>query len=82
MIGVFNSNKSACYRCLFPEVPKVDKLNCSQGGVLGVTPGMIGLWQATEVIKLIIQFVHLLKFNKISKVNFNFYVFGFERFEA
>lgn len=42
-----------CYRCLFPEAPD-DAPNCAEAGVLGVVPGIIGLVQATEVIKLIL----------------------------
>ncbi|MBE2211343.1 MAG: molybdopterin-synthase adenylyltransferase MoeB [Xanthomonadaceae bacterium] len=42
-----------CYRCLFPEAPD-DAPNCAEAGVLGVVPGIIGLVQATEVLKLIL----------------------------
>ncbi|MDO5611434.1 MAG: molybdopterin-synthase adenylyltransferase MoeB [Pseudomonadota bacterium] len=42
-----------CYRCLFPEAPS-DAPNCAEAGVLGVVPGIIGLIQATEAIKLIL----------------------------
>ena len=44
-----------CYRCLFPEPPPTDSVpNCAQAGVLGVLPGIIGMLQAIETIKLII----------------------------
>lgn len=44
-----------CYRCLFPEAPRAeDAPNCAEAGVLGVLPGIIGLLQATETIKLIL----------------------------
>src|SRR5947199_3533933 len=44
-----------CYRCLFPEPPPADAVpNCAQAGVLGVLPGIIGMLQAIETIKLII----------------------------
>jgi molybdopterin/thiamine biosynthesis adenylyltransferase/rhodanese-related sulfurtransferase len=44
-----------CYRCLFPEPPRPeDAPNCSEAGVLGVLPGVIGLLQATEAIKLVL----------------------------
>ena len=44
-----------CYRCLFPEPPPPEAApNCAEAGVLGVLPGVIGLLQATEVIKLIL----------------------------
>lgn len=43
-----------CYRCLFPEPPPVGSIpNCAEGGVLGVVPGMIGMMQSLEAIKLI-----------------------------
>jgi molybdopterin/thiamine biosynthesis adenylyltransferase/rhodanese-related sulfurtransferase len=46
---------SPCYRCLFPEPPSAaDAPNCSEAGVLGVLPGLVGLVQATEAIKLIL----------------------------
>ena len=45
-----------CYRCLFPEPPPPDAApNCSQAGVLGVLPGVIGMLQATEALKLLLH---------------------------
>ena len=44
-----------CYRCLFPDPPPPDSVpNCAQAGVLGVLPGIIGMIQAIEAIKLIL----------------------------
>src|SRR2546427_4439861 len=44
-----------CYRCLCPEPPPPESVpNCAQAGVLGVLPGIIGLLQAIEAIKLIV----------------------------
>src|SRR2546429_6200640 len=44
-----------CYRCLFPEPPPPDSVpNCAQAGVLGVLPGIIGMLQAIETLKLIV----------------------------
>ncbi|MDQ8206978.1 molybdopterin-synthase adenylyltransferase MoeB [Coraliomargarita sp. SDUM461003] len=52
--SVFNWQGGPTYRCLFPEPPRPeDAPNCSEIGVVGVLPGMIGMIQATEVIKLI-----------------------------
>src|SRR5437660_4579170 len=44
-----------CYRCLFPEPPPPESVpNCAQAGVLGVLPGIIGVLQAIETVKLIV----------------------------
>jgi adenylyltransferase/sulfurtransferase len=44
-----------CYRCLFPEPPPRESVpNCAQAGVLGVLPGIIGMLQTIEAIKLIV----------------------------
>src|SRR5437016_1774869 len=44
-----------CYRCLFPEPPPPESVpNCAQAGVLGVLPGIIGMLQAIETLKLIV----------------------------
>ncbi|MBI3331193.1 MAG: molybdopterin-synthase adenylyltransferase MoeB [Candidatus Omnitrophica bacterium] len=52
---VFAPFKGPCYRCLFPEPPPPGMVpSCAEGGVLGVLPGIIGVIQATEAIKLII----------------------------
>lgn len=52
---VFYPYKGPCYRCLFPEPPPPGMVpSCAEGGVLGVLPGVIGVIQATEAIKLII----------------------------
>ncbi len=47
---------SPCYRCLFPSPPPPELApNCAEAGVLGVLPGVIGLLQATEAIKLVLE---------------------------
>ena len=47
--------QAPCYRCLFPEPPPAEAApNCAEAGVLGVLPGVIGLLQATEAIKLVL----------------------------
>jgi sulfur-carrier protein adenylyltransferase/sulfurtransferase len=56
-VSVFDARRddSPCYRCLFPEPPSAAEApNCSEAGVLGVLPGVIGLVQATEAIKLVL----------------------------
>src|SRR5690606_2932851 len=47
--------EAPCYRCLFPEPPPPEAApNCSEAGVLGVLPGIIGMIQATEAVKLLL----------------------------
>ena len=55
-ISVFNYQNGPTYRCLFPEPPEAGAVpNCSDIGVIGVLPGLIGTQQANEVIKLILK---------------------------
>jgi len=52
---IFWGEKGPCYRCLYPEPPPPGMVpSCAEGGVLGILPGLIGLIQATEAIKLIL----------------------------
>jgi adenylyltransferase/sulfurtransferase len=52
--SVFATSGGPCYRCLHPEPPPDGLiLSCAEGGVLGVLPGLIGMIQATEAIKLL-----------------------------
>jgi adenylyltransferase/sulfurtransferase len=51
---VFATKDGPCYRCLYPEPPPPGLVpSCAEGGVLGVLPGVIGVIQATEAIKLL-----------------------------
>jgi adenylyltransferase/sulfurtransferase len=53
--SVFATEQGPCYRCLYPEPPPPGLVpSCAEGGVLGILPGLIGVIQATEVIKLIL----------------------------
>jgi adenylyltransferase/sulfurtransferase len=53
--SVFATKDGPCYRCLYPEPPPPGLVpSCAEGGVLGILPGMIGIVQATEVVKLIL----------------------------
>jgi sulfur-carrier protein adenylyltransferase/sulfurtransferase len=53
--SVFGVKGGPCYRCLYPEPPPPGLVpSCAEGGVLGVLPGIIGIIQATEAIKLIL----------------------------
>src|SRR6478735_5826737 len=52
--SVFAAKDGPCYRCLYPEPPPPGLVpSCAEGGVLGILPGLVGLIQATETIKLI-----------------------------
>lgn len=56
-VSVFKPGDGPCYRCMFPEPPPPGQVpSCSEAGVLGVVPGVIGLFQALEVQKLILGF--------------------------
>src|SRR3954464_2773557 len=53
--SVFGAKDGPCYRCLYPEPPPPGMVpSCAEGGVLGILPGLVGLIQATETIKLIV----------------------------
>jgi molybdopterin/thiamine biosynthesis adenylyltransferase/rhodanese-related sulfurtransferase/molybdopterin converting factor small subunit len=53
--SVFGAKDGPCYRCLYPEPPPPGLVpSCAEGGVLGVLPGIIGVIQATEAIKLVL----------------------------
>jgi len=52
---VFCDPNGPCYRCLYPEAPPPGMVpSCAEGGVLGILPGIVGIIQATEAIKLLI----------------------------
>jgi adenylyltransferase/sulfurtransferase len=54
--SIFGAKDGPCYRCLYPEPPPPGLVpSCAEGGVLGVLPGLLGIIQATEVIKLILD---------------------------
>ena len=54
--SVFGTKEGPCYRCLYPEPPPPGLVpSCAEGGVLGILPGLLGVIQATEVIKLILK---------------------------
>jgi len=54
-LTVFKPYEGPCYRCLYPEPPPIALApSCAEAGVLGVLPGIIGLLQATETVKLVL----------------------------
>jgi len=60
-VSVFNYQNGPSYRCLFPNPPKKDAVpNCSEIGVLGVLPGIIGSMQANEVLKIVLGIGNVL----------------------
>ncbi len=53
--SVFDAKQGPCYRCIYPQPPPPNMVpTCAEGGVLGVLPGIIGLIQATEAVKMIV----------------------------
>lgn len=60
-VSVFNHKNGPSYRCAFPNKPKRNSVpNCSEVGVLGILPGIIGNLQANEVLKIILGIGNLL----------------------
>ncbi len=54
-VTVLAARGGPCYRCLYPEPPPPGLVpSCAEGGVLGILPGLVGLMQATEAVKLIL----------------------------
>lgn len=56
----FTKSNSPCLRCLFPQSKGFEPANCTTQGVLGVVPGLAGIMQATEAIKLITEIGEVL----------------------
>jgi len=88
-VSVFNSplsagKRSATYRCLFPKPPESVQVNCSEAGVLGVLPGIIGSIQATEAIKIILNIGESLagKLLLVDALSMQFSKLGIERNES
>jgi sulfur-carrier protein adenylyltransferase/sulfurtransferase len=56
MASIFDARRGPCYRCMYPDPPPPGLVpSCAEGGVLGILPGIIGVIQATEVVKLILR---------------------------
>ena len=59
---VFAYEDGPCYRCLYPEPPPPGLVpSCAEGGVLGILPGLIGIVQATETVKILLGVGETLK---------------------
>ncbi|HVN68509.1 MAG TPA: molybdopterin-synthase adenylyltransferase MoeB [Candidatus Binatia bacterium] len=53
-VSVFRG--APCYRCLYPQAPPVEsRPGCAEGGVLGALAGIVGAWQASEALKLLLR---------------------------
>ena len=80
-VSVFNYKGGPTYRCLFPDMPEVDDApTCSDIGVLGIIPGIIGNFEANEALKIILELGDvmsgkLLTFDALS-LDFNFFNFN------
>ncbi len=60
-VSVFNYQNGPSYRCLFPDPPKAGSVpSCSEIGVLGVLPGIIGSLQANETLKILLELGNVL----------------------
>jgi sulfur-carrier protein adenylyltransferase/sulfurtransferase len=54
-VSVFDAGGRPCYRCLYPEPPPAGSVpTCAEGGVLGALAGIVGTWQASEALKVIL----------------------------
>lgn len=75
-VAVFNHQGSANYRDLYPA-PPTENINCAEGGVIGILPGIIGLYMANEALKLITGIGETLsgKLMTVNALNNNVMVF-------
>lgn len=81
-VSVFNYKNGPTYRCLYPTPPKPGSVpNCSEIGVLGVLPGIIGCLQANEVLKIILNLGDILsgKLLTFNALSMNQMMFSFKK---
>ncbi|MBK9294770.1 MAG: HesA/MoeB/ThiF family protein [Oligoflexia bacterium] len=78
-VGIFWKSRGACYRCLYPSIPKSTIQNCAEAGVVGPVAGTIGSLQAVEAMKILIN-----KFDKLKPLigRVNFYNFSDHSFRS
>lgn len=80
-ISVFNFMNGPTYRCFYPTYKWEDNRNCEETGVLGVLPGILGVMQATEVLKMILGIGEVLsgKMKIIDALHFTDQLISFPR---
>ena len=81
-ISVFNYQDGPTLRCIYPEAPLAEEVpNCSEIGVLGVLPGLVGLYMANEALKIILQLGDVLsgKLLVINSLDNSHNVFKFKK---
>ncbi|AFL98430.1 HesA/MoeB/ThiF family protein [Ornithobacterium rhinotracheale] len=81
-LSVYNYRNNATYRCLFPEpMSSADMPTCSEVGVIGVLPGVVGTLMANEAIKILTEIGDVLagKLLKINLLNLEINIFEFEK---
>lgn len=77
-IAVFNDCQGPCYQCLYPESPPGAFIpNCAEAGVLGILPGIAGVLQATEALKIILDLGDVLNHRFL---NFNLLTMEFSHY--
>ncbi len=84
-VSVFNYEKGPSYRCLFPSAPEAGSVpNCSEIGVLGVLPGMIGTQQANEALKIVLGIGNVLsgKIMNYNALNTQSYILNITRVDT
>ena len=84
-LSVFNYQGGPTYRCLYPEPPAPDEMpSCSDIGVLGVLPGIVGALQANETLKILLQLGEVLqgKLLVFSSLTMSFQCLSFQLVEA
>lgn len=82
-LSVFNYQNGPSYRCLFPKIPQAD-ISCEETGVIGVLPGILGTYQAAEVLKIILGIGNVLsgKLKIINTLSMQEQMITFQRNEA
>lgn len=81
-VSVFHHKNGPSYRCLFPSPPEIGEIpNCSEIGVLGIVPGIIGMYQALEVLKIVLELgdIYTSKLLCINLLNYQMRTLNFKK---